>query len=1169
MGAGVLDDLGARVLRYAPGVVVVFDLEKLIRYINPYFERLTGYALDDVRGKPWIETFVPERNRAEAHERFARGVHGIPPRRDVHPIVTRNGDERQIEWLDAFLEDDLAGVPALVAIGQDVTERIAVEIRHRSLLAALHDGIVVQSADGQVTECNPTAERLLAGAIDPATPGRFISPDDRLFLPDGTPLPWEAHPTVVALRTGRATEDVVMGVQDGSAHARWLSVRAGPIRGPEGVGIVGVVTTIADVTAREEALAKRETSDARLREAQRSAGVGSWERNAALGTNWWSDEIYRVLGLDPAVTVPSYERYLAAIHPDDRPAATEACERSVTTGEGYDQRYRIVRPDGSIRHVRMLAQPIAQQNGVQVLAGGTLQDVTALVDAEERVRASEQRYRRLFDDAVEAMFRTLIDGTILDVNPAFARLFRFDSPEALLGTNVKALYVNPHDRDALRGRVAIGQSLTDFRVRARRQDGDVIVIEISLRHLQDDHGVEQYQGFVRDVTAHVQMEEAQRALTTGLAHLSGSALFSEVARMLADIVGASVGFVGTLRHGTDGTVRTQALVVDGVVAEPMTYGLVDVPIAGIDSTAVAFPEGARRVCPEPRVFTELGVNAYGAASLLDSKQQFVGHVGVMSRRPWRHPERVASIVHLFAMRVAAEVERVRSEARFVSVFEHSPDAVLITDGTGRVVLANRMAATILGYTQSELLLVPVATVVPELALETLAALAERAMGTDAALVTLGAGCGRVWAFRKDGVKVPVEINLSPLQSDDGTMVVAVIRDITVRVRAEEERLRLEEHLRQSQKMESLGTLAGGIAHDFNNLLGAILANVDFAREAIPPGHAAEEPLWEVSTAATRATELVKQILAFSQRRPRLREVTAVQGVVTEAVRLLRATLPAGIQIVCDTAPGIPAVRMDPTQIHQVLMNLGTNAWHAIEGATGTLTFRSDTVDITPDAPPCVGMEPGKYVRVCVTDDGRGMDKETQERIFEPFFTTKGPGKGTGLGLSVVHGIIGNYGGGITVESAEGVGTTITVYLPATDEVVPPVARIVTPQPRAPGTVMLIDDEAALARVSGRLIERLGYSVVVYARGRDAVAAMREHPHRFDVVVTDQNMPEMNGIEVARAIREIRKDLPIVLISGNHMHTPEELAAAGIDHALDKPFTRAELGAVLGRALQPG
>jgi PAS domain S-box-containing protein len=504
-----------------------------------------------------------------------------------------------------------------------------------------------------------------------------------------------------------------------------------------------------------------------------------------------------------------------------------------------------------------------------------------------------------------------------------------------------------------------------------------------------------------------------------------------------------------------------------------------------------------------------------------------------------------------------------SEARFGGVFEFAPDALLIVDAAGRIVLANRLAETMTGYSRDELIALTVEDLVPAARRARHVELRE-GYRTQATPRRMGAG-SQLWALHKNGTDVPVEISLSPLHADGG-LTVAAMRDVSERLRLENERASLETHLRQSHKMESLGTLAGGIAHDFNNLLTVIITNAELARAPDRIG----DNLDAIATASTRAADLVRQILSFSRNQPSVRAPSSLRTVVEEATRLLRATLPTAIQLVIEIADDLPVVFIDSTQILQVLMNFGTNAWHAIDRPNGTIRIEVDAIG--PEAITVRGMAPGRYARTRVRDDGRGIDPANLTRVFEPFFTTKTVGQGTGLGLAVAHGIITSHGGAIEVDSAPGRGSTFTMYLPestvAAREVKPiaPTVPAADAAQRGSGRVVVIDDEEPVGKALAKVVERLGYTVSRFVRPADAVAAVRDDPHAFDLILTDLNMPEIGGLDVAHMIHGIRPELPVVLVSGNLVHTSEQLAAAGILCSLAKPFTNHDLSVILKRGM---
>lgn len=421
--------------------------------------------------------------------------------------------------------------------------------------------------------------------------------------------------------------------------------------------------------------------------------------------------------------------------------------------------------------------------------------------------------------------------------------------------------------------------------------------------------------------------------------------------------------------------------------------------------------------------------------------------------------------------------------------------------------------------------------------------------------------------RNDGSTVDVEVILSPVRENSGTVAsyAAIVRDLTPEIQ-------LEGQLRHAQKMEAVGTLAGGIAHDFNNILGAIIISSELALDDAKEGINNQELLDIVLNAAERGRNLVTQILAFSRQGEQKRQTVRLAPIVKECLKLLRASLPTTIDI-------RPAIRsenavalVDPTQIHQVIVNLCTNAAHAMHGKVGVLditlaevTLREDIVGTHPD------LHAGPYVELTVKDTGHGMERGVLDRIFNPFFTTKEPGRGTGLGLPVVYGIVKDHGGGIVVESEPGRGTTVRVLIPGTEPVEESLE--VVPDGLPPGgseRILFVDDEEDLVATTGEMLRRLGYEVVATTGSVEALKLFTAHPGNFDLIITDQTMPLVTGTELIREIRLLRPDVPVLLCSGfmdeDEDAICEEARAAGIAEVLRKPVDRDEMARAIRRAM---
>lgn len=398
-------------------------------------------------------------------------------------------------------------------------------------------------------------------------------------------------------------------------------------------------------------------------------------------------------------------------------------------------------------------------------------------------------------------------------------------------------------------------------------------------------------------------------------------------------------------------------------------------------------------------------------------------------------------------------------------------------------------------------------------------------------------------------------------------VLVIIQDATERKATEEKQEKLETQLREVQKLEAVGTLSGGIAHDFNNLLAVVLGNAELALDDTPEGSPVAQNLKNLLGAALRGRDLVKQILAFSRKSAQNRQALSVAPLIKETAKLLRSTIPATVDIGIEVRAGHDSTFADPVQIQQVLVNLATNAAQAMpEG--GTMTVSLDNVVFGSSSHlPEPGMNPGEYLALAVRDSGRGMDAPTREHIFEPFFTTRASQGGTGLGLSVVYGIAKTHEGAVTVESAPGKGSIFTVFLPVSDKEAAGVQPSSGERVRGRGRILVVDDEYLVAQATGDALSSLGYEVRTETEPIQALKAFVEKGS-FDLVITDQAMPGMSGLNLAKRLLKNRPGIPIVLCTGYSAAVNEKTAkAAGIRELLMKPYTRTELSRIVDRVLE--
>jgi PAS domain S-box-containing protein len=512
-------------------------------------------------------------------------------------------------------------------------------------------------------------------------------------------------------------------------------------------------------------------------------------------------------------------------------------------------------------------------------------------------------------------------------------------------------------------------------------------------------------------------------------------------------------------------------------------------------------------------------------------------------------------------RTQAEKALRESETKYRELVQSANSVIIRLDKKGNFTFINQFAESFFGYNKEELLgKNSVGTIIPE---------TDMNGNKELSLINdIVENPERYTNYEnenicKDGQRVWVTWTNKVFYNKDGKVseILCIGNDNTARNE-------LEKKLRQAQKMESIGTLAGGIAHDFNNILVPVIGHTEMLLDDLPEKSPFRISLNEVLKGALRAKDLVGQILAFSRQTTQEIRPLKIQKILKEVLNLIRSTLPSTIQIRPDIDPLCGMIMADPTQIHQIMMNLATNAYHAMEKTGGTLSIGLKEVHLTHDNMPRLNMDPGPYVCLTIADTGTGMDTLTKEKIFDPYFTTKEKGKGTGLGLAVVHGIVESYHGTSMVQSKLGKGTLFTIYIPMLVSNTETITRV---QPSAVLTgherILLVDDEEPIATLTQSMLERLGYQVTVRISSIDTLEAFKAGPDKFDLVITDMTMPNMTGDELAIEIKKIRFDIPIILSTGfSEKIGRGGSSLPGIDSVLMKPLSMNELAMIVRSVL---
>jgi PAS domain S-box-containing protein len=895
--------------------------------------------------------------------------------------------------------------------------------------------------------------------------------------------------------------------------------------------------------ARKQARARRR-SKAYLAEAQRISRTGSFGWSVPNGEILWSEETFRIFQYD-RTTKPTLERVLQRVHPEDAALVKQTVERARQDGRDFDLEHRLLMPDGSIKHLRVVAHAISEESG-NIEFVGAVMDVTSAKEAEQRIRQYERELRVTIETIPAFITSSLCDGTVDIVSKSLLDYSGLSREEWLGSAWVNILHPEDLDRVMNKWREALAGGVPlDVELRFRRKDGQYRWFLGRNMPLRDEAGnIVKWYGTLLDIEdrkqaeARLQQSEAQLHEAQRLGHMGSSVMnLSSGACSVSPELLRIFGFDPDKEKPTFEMLQARVHPDDDLsVFEIINKTMSEKRDFEVEYRIV-LPDGSIRHCHSVAhpVFDSSG----------DVTEYFSTTLDVT--------ERVQ----------AAEVLQ-RSQNTFRAMVEKSAEGILLMRPDKSVLYASPAVERVLGYTPQELVEQPLMDLVH-------LDYAQHAVDRWTRLLQDPdhESTAESMARHKDGSWRWIESTTRNLLHEPSVQAVVVnFRDITERKRAQAERERLELRLRQAEKMEAVGRLAGGIAHDFNNVLGGIFAYGEMLLEKAPGSSPLKRYAQNVLTAATRGRELVEQILAYSRSQRGKRAPIDVAHVLVETLDLVRGSLPTGIRLET-SAPESPFVVIgDATQLHQVVMNLCSNAIQAVK-AGGTVRVALDATDVITELGLSHGtLRPGRYVRLSVEDNGSGMDEATFSRIFEPFFTTKEVGRGTGLGLSLVYAIVTDSGGAIDVKTAPEEGSTFTIYLTLTDIAIESSDETTVPPPRGNGErVLLVDDETQLLAATAEVLSRLGYQPVSFSDSRAALAAFEAAPGRFDVVITDEVMPGLTGAGLANVLRRHRPDLPIVLVSGySGPILTQDALAAGVSELLTKPLQSREIATTLARVL---
>jgi len=693
---------------------------------------------------------------------------------------------------------------------------------------------------------------------------------------------------------------------------------------------------------------------------------------------------------------------------------------------------------------------------------------------------------------------------------------------------------------------------------------------------------------VPDVLTEVaRLRESLRLAAEGVATPGSGNIFRELVKHLAIALNVDHAFIGVLVPGSSDAVHVISGYFFRQFNDDFTYELRDTPCENVIGQQFRYyPERVQELFADPHI-RELETEGYAGIPLYDSRGGVLGLMAVADRQPLRDQSLTEALLKIFSVRAAVELERRnadqarnekeqqlhKSEDRLRATVEAAIDCIVAMDQEGRVIEFNPAAEQCFGYRKDEIIGKPLADMIIPPRMRNAH---ERGMTGYRATGT-GAFLGKrveVTAMRADGGEFPAELAIDVAQGAEGEIFIGYLRDITERRVAEEQRQQLEKQLRQAQKMEAIGQLTGGIAHDFNNILTAMTGYVVLAGERA--GTLGDEKLSRyldrAQRSGERARDLIQQMLTFSRGQHGEPRPVSPAALIEEWISLLETTLPSSVEIRTELEPGVAEVLIDPLQLEQVLMNLCINARDAMEGhGTLTVSLRSMTLNDGVCAS-CRQPVTGEFIEIAVRDSGTGIPTEVQERMFEPFFSTKAVGHGSGMGLSMVHGIIHDHGGHLLLDSRPGEGAALSILLAplSSTEIDAEPAGIADMRPDRQGItgrVLLVDDEPAVGEFMQDLLQDWGLSVSVFNGGIDACMKFSDDPDRYDLVILDQTMPRMTGMEVAHQLLKLRPGLPVILYTGYSDEISEEqVLGVGIRALVNKPVDTRRLHELIWRLL---
>jgi PAS domain S-box-containing protein len=896
---------------------------------------------------------------------------------------------------------------------------------------------------------------------------------------------------------------------------------------------------------RELAAAAFRDSQERLHLALEAGRAGTWYRDISANKSVWDDYTHELFGLAPGTFSGEPADFFGRIHPDDRERVRAENTAALEGAADYSTTYRVVWPDSSVHFVSARGRLHYDSSGRAVRMVGINWDITELHAAQEALRESEERLRLTLETTNDGIWDWNISTGGAVLSPRWYTMLGYEPYEFPQSYNAFRSLIHADDAGRAEREInectARGQRFAvEIRMRTKSGGWRWILTRGGVVERNADGTPARMVGTHSDVTELKLAVEKLRDSETMFRnmferHTAVKLIIDPDTGCIIDANEAAERFYGWSRERL-GKMRIQD--INTLSPEEIKLKMKKARTFRCDH----FEFRHRRADGSTR-----DVDVFSSKIVIKGK------------------DLLYSIVHDVTERKQAEKSLQLSEDRYRRLFEDAVLGIFRSTTDGKMIDVNPAFARMFGFDSPE----EAKSQVNDVAVDLYADPSPRDEIIRMILEAREPIHAENLYKRKDGSIFTGNLHAWVVRGRDGKdrYVEGFIEDITERKRAEEEKERLEAQLRQAQRLEAIGTLAGGIAHDFNNILAPIIGYTEMALNDIPQNNSMRFGQEQILTAALRARDLVKQILAFGRSgRDQQQEPVEISSIIKEALKLLRASLPSSIEIVQNIESGTACA--DPTQIHQVLVNLCTNAAHAMDDK-GILEVELSRVELSESDladQSILDLKPGPHLKLCVSDTGIGMDKATLERIFDPYFTTKEVGKGSGLGLAVVNGIVKQHHGAIAVRSEPEKGSVFSIYIPETEMNATEIFE--TAQAPLEGTerILLVDDEQLVLEMGEAILGRLGYRITAETDSLHAYEVFRASPTEFDLVITDCTMPHLTGLDLVPAMRKIRPHMPIILCTGlSHKLTEDILNELGLE-LLRKPYSIRQLSEAVRRVL---